>query len=298
MKYLNISSNDYANCAHNNAVALRAAGVTCHDYTLESHVFGYKEQSRVASTRLIKSIYKRYDVVQVFHSCPLMLSLVKDHPHLIGYHTGTRYRENPDACNRMFNPVVKANITDQTEFISLGAKNLHYLAPHTDLKPVPKRMDGKLVVGHYPSHPEVKGTKEIMEMLEPYRDDFEIRIDTTIVPHEENLRRIAECHIYVELFKPELNGKEYGCMGVTSFESTALGCYTVTNNLHEQVYTDVYGPSPFRIANTRYEFQKVFEIYRHIKPGWYHTIGTPPSFYEKHSAMATGERILKITTNG
>jgi hypothetical protein len=298
LKYLNISSNDYANCAHNNAVALRAAGVTCDDYTLETHVFGYKEQSVVVNSKFIKAIYKRYDVVQVFHSCPLMLSLVKDHPNLTVMHSGTRYRENPVQANKLFNPVVKRSFTDQTEFISLGAHNLHYLAPHTDLKPVPKRMDGKLVVGHFPSHPEVKGTKEIIAMLEPYRDDFEIRIDTTIVPHEENLRRIAETHIYVELFKPELNGKEYGCMGVTAFEAAALGCYCITNNLHEQVYTSVYGPSPFRIANTREEFQKVFEIYRHIKPGWYHTISTPASFYENHSARATGERIIQITKNG
>lgn len=295
MRYLNISSNDYANCAHNNAVALRAAGVKCDDYTLEPHVFGYKEQSLAVKPYFIKAIYKRYDVVQVFHSCPLMLSLVKDHPHIVHYATGTRYRENPVQANKLFNPVVKASVTDQTEFMSLGAKNLHYLAPHTDLTAVPKRHDGKLVIGHYPSHAEIKGTKEIMAMLEPYRDDFEIRIDTTIVPHEENLKRIAECHIYIELFKPEINGKPYGCYGVTAFEATALGCYTVTNNLHPEVYKSVYGPSPFRIANTREEFQKVFEIYRKVKPGWYHTLSTGASFYTTHSARATGERIIEIT---
>lgn len=293
-KVLNLSSNDYANMAHNNANALRSIGVICEDLTLNSHVFGYTEESKVVDRQYIINHVNNYDVVQIFHSCPVILSLVeiaRFKGKLIVYHSGSRYRGEPFFYNNIFNPIVYRCITDQTEFMSLGGKDIAYLAPHTDLKPVDKRKEGKLIVGHYPSNPLVKGTKEIREMLEPFKDIFEIRIDETIIPHEENLKRIAECHIYIELFKPELNGKPYGCFGVTAFEATALGCLVITNDLNSSVYLSAYGNHPFLISNHINGFKIHLENQLN---GLQTHIAKQSNFFNKHSIEATGKRILEL----
>jgi len=292
-KVLNLSSNDYANMAHNNANALRSIGVICEDLTLNSHVFGYTEESKVIDRKYIINHVNNYDVVQIFHSCPVILSLIeiaKFKGRLIVYHSGSRYRDEPFFYNNIFNPIVYRCITDQTEFMELGAKDIEYLAPHTDLKPVDKRKEGKLIIGHYPSNAIVKGTKEIREMLETFKDDFEIRIDENILPHEENLKRIAECHIYIELFKPELNGKPYGCFGVTAFEATALGCVVVTNDLNTSVYNNIYKHQPFCIANDELKFKAFIKMFKSCNE----ILDVSTTFYNNHSIEATGKRILDL----
>lgn len=299
IRVLNIASNDYANMSHNNANALRSIGVYCNDYALSTHPFGYTSQSKAVSKNRIRDIVNTFDVVQIFHTCPILLNEVLNanfKGKIIVYHSGTRYRDEPEFYNRIFNKVVHRCITDQTEFMELGAKYIEYLAPHTDLKPVEKRKEGKLIIGHYPSNALVKGTKEIREMLEPFKDDFEIRIDETIIPHEENLKRIAECHIYIELFKPELNGKPYGCFGVTAFEATALGCLVVTNNLHREVYKGVYDEAPFFICNTTKEFESLFTNLITKDTDSFEIISEylHGDFYNNHSIESTGKRILEL----
>ena len=148
-----------------------------------------------------------------------------------------------------------------------------------------------MIIGHYPSNAEVKGTKEIREMLEPFKDDFEIRINETILPHEQNLKRIGECHIYIELFKPELNGKPYGCFGVTAFEATALGCVVITNDLHTLVYDSVYGYSDFFRINTPEKFK---ELMNELKSVDRKDLTNSQSFYNNHSITSTGKRILEL----
>jgi hypothetical protein len=177
--------------------------------------------------------------------------------------------------------------------MELGAKDVEYLAPHTDLKPVDKRKEGKLIIGHYPSNALVKGTKEIREMLEPFKDDFEIRIDETIIPHEENLKRIAECHIYIELFKPELNGKPYGCFGVTAFEATALGCLVVTNDLNKEVYENVFTRHDFLIANDKDTFRDFMEGASTLEVETFNN-RFDKDFHSNHSIESTGKRILDL----
>jgi len=295
-RVLNLASNDYANMSHNNADALRSIGVYCNDYVLNKHPFGYASQSKEILKDRVKDIINTFDVVQIFHTCPVILELVLNSQFkgkIIVYHSGSRYRENPEHWNGLFNKYVYRCITDQTEFMELGAKDIEYLAPHTNLKLVEKRKEGKLIIGHYPSNPIVKGTKEIREMLEPFKDDFEIRIDETIIPHEENLKRIAECHIYVELFKPELNGKPYGCFGVTAFEATSLGCLVVTNDLNDYVYTSVYGGYPFMNPNTKEDFIKAISQIKKKLP----EVNLSKEFIKfnnNHSITSTGQRILKL----
>lgn len=295
MRYLLLSTNDYASLSARYADALESVGVTAHAFTLSPHPFLYQNQAILVNAAYVKSIYKGYDKVIILHSCPYILSLVRDHPFLIVGHTGTLYRDNPELSNETFNSFVKCSITDQTEFMHLGAKNLSYIAPHTTYTRVPKRDTGKLIIGHYPSNADVKGTWQIVQMLEPFRDYYEIRVDTSLIPHEENVKRMQACHIYIELFKPTLNGKDYGCFGVTAFESAGLGCMTITQNLHPGVYYEAYGPTCFHLANTKEDFHRILETHKTLRAEDYHMIQTPDTFYQKHSLHATGHRLIQIT---
>ena len=68
---------------------------------------------------------------------------------------------------------------------------------------------------------------------------------------------MKKCDIYIELHKPHLNDKEYGCYGVTAFEAAAMGKVVVTNNIYPNTYPNAYGCDPeFVIANND---QQLFE---------------------------------------
>lgn len=290
-KVLNLSSNDYANYANDNARALRSIGIDCKDGSINAHPFGYKTQGVITTANQIISNYKKYDCVQIFHTDMNLYNLVKDHHNIVVYHTGTRFRQQSEHYAKAF-PNAKI-ATDQCEFL-LHYPDMYYIAPHTELKPVAKSTSGKLIIGHYPSNPDVKGTAQIERMLAPFINDFDIRIDTKKLTHEENLKRVAECHIYVELFAPTQNGKPYGCFGTSAFESTALGALTITNNINRKAYEDVYGHQPFLTPHTEREFQNTIfgladrESYDIAKEAMH--VG----FYDKHSITETGRRILRL----
>lgn len=289
-RVLNIARNDYANMAHENANALRAAGVSVDDVIISNHLFGYESQGRRTTTDWIKNNYKSFDIIQVFHSDVILFEIVQDHPNVIVYHTGTQYRQHKAQSDELFKG--RTIITDQCEFL-LHDKSFNYLAPHTTLKPIPKD-NKRLVIGHYPSNHDVKGTVKIEEMLKPFHNDFDIRIDIRKKSHEDNLKRVAECDIYVELFAQEQKRLPYGCFGVSAFEATALGCLVITNNINRPAYEDVYGQHPFIIANTEEAFinsiislhdRDTFEI---AKESMHH------GFYDKHGILSTGLRIKEL----
>jgi hypothetical protein len=284
MRVLNISSHDYANMSHENANALRSIGIDCKDHKLYRHNFKYKTESNPVDAYTFQKFVSHFDVVQIFHSDKELFRLAKlgGAKKIVVYHTGTRYRQNKEMYDRLFQGCTI--ITDQCEFVH--DNNMHYLAPHVNFKPTLK-YNSKPVIGHYPSNPENKGTNKVIELLQPYHDDFEIRIDTKIVEHSKNIQRISECDIYIEMFQISQNGKLFGCHGVTAFDAASLGCKVITNNVHEHVYNDVYGASPFFIANTETKFKSIIEILKKKNV-------TLPSVFENHNIKDTGKRILKL----
>lgn len=285
MKVLNISTHDYANMSHENAKALRSIGVDCRDAKLYRHNFNYTTESVPTTYDEIQRCARQYDVVQIFHSDKELLRYAKNGraKKIIAYHTGTRYRQQAEFYDKVFDGCII--ITDQCEFVK--GNNMQYLAPHVELLPQVKPKRSKLVIGHYPSVASIKGTETIKRMLKPYYDDFDIRIDTKILPHEQNLKRIGDCDIYVEMFNPEQDGKPYGCHGVTAFEASGLGCTVITNNINEPAYADVYGDSPFLIANTESKFLSIIELLKKKNVNL-------PNVMINHNIKSTGERILEL----
>lgn len=296
MRVLNISSVDYANMSHNNAQALRSIGIDCDDWTMSVHAFQYTSQSQVVTAKDIMERFLEYDVIQLFHSCEKTYMLIMAHPNIVVYHTGTRYRMNKRYYDNLY--MGRTIATDQCEFL-LHDPSMLYVAPHTTLQPAQRPYRNKLSIAHYPSNHLVKGTKTIQRLLEPFKDRFEIDINTNREPHEKNLYRIGLADIYIELFNPTQNGQPYGCFGVTAFEATAMGVMVVTNNVNRQAYEDVYGAHPFLTPNDEMAFIQAIEslaVPREQFDAMREELHA--GFRDKHSIQATGKRIKQIIDEG
>ena len=292
MRVLNISSVDYANMSHNNAQALRSIGIDCDDWTMSVHAFQYTSQSQVVTAKHIMERFVEYDVIQLFHSCEKTYMLIMAHPNIVVYHTGTRYRMNKRYYDNLY--MGRTIATDQCEFL-LHDPSMLYVAPHTTLTQAKRPYRTKLRIAHYPSNHLVKGTKTIQRLLEPFRDRFDIDINTNREPHEKNLYRIGLADIYIELFNPTQNGQPYGCFGVTAFEATAMGVMVVTNNVNRQAYENVYGAHPFLTPNDEMAFIQAIEslaVPREQFDAMREDVHA--GFRDKHSIQATGERIKQI----
>lgn len=299
LKILNVCSDDYANFSYENCKALKSIGMNCCSVKTMAHVFNYNEESEILNTNKINDLINQYDIIQFFHSDTTFLNIaVKFKKKIIVYHTGSNYRSRPSHFNSYFNPHVIMSFTDQCEFMSLGAKNVQYIATAIDVKSIDKfghEIKKPFKVAHFPSNAEVKGTSKILEMLSKVKNEFILDVSTKIVSHPEQWKRMNDCDIYIELFKPELNGKPYGCYGVTAFEAAAAGKVVITQNINPHVYADAYGECPFIICNTEKEFIDNMERIVSLSPDELSELQTKTYNWVKnnHGYRATGEYILK-----
>lgn len=287
-----LSQNDYSNLGHLWGKSLRSIGVECVDLVIQPHRF-YPEQSEVAAIGRMVEMCIKAEVVIVMHTSDYIYNHVQYcGKKIIVAHTGTRYRENHIAFNEKFKGI--RSISDQSEFSVLG--NHEYIVAPVELESAPLYREGKFKVGHYPSHPVVKGTDEIIQMLRSMQDRFNWMHSTAPVPHTQQLKRMAACDIYIELFKPELNGRPYGCFGVTALEAAAMGNIVVTNNLYPDVYTMSYGTCPFIIANTADEFVNAVDKLLRTNPFTFKKMQceTIEIMKENHSYESTGNKIAKF----
>lgn len=262
MKVVLLSYDDYANLAFDQAESLKSIGIDAESFKLIPHPFAYDKQSQVITREQMIREAEAAQTIVVMHSDLTISGMVKEmtKKNIAVYHTGSAYRGNPKVYNDEFNPYTFVTLTDQCEFMKLGAKNIEYNAAAIDVKSKLKfghQVKRPYSFAHYPSNPEVKGTEEIKKMMleagiNPEKAFF--KCSSERVSHSEQLKRMDDCDIYIELFKPELRGKPYGCYGVTAFEAAAAGKIVITNNIHEEVYENAYGECALQIANTKEKF--------------------------------------------
>lgn len=305
MKVLNICDADHANFSHENANSLRSVGVDCIDLKLQKHPFGYDSQSTIVNTQFMIGAIKAADIVQVFHTWDFGLSYARTQgkKRITVWHTGTTYRRSPEKWNDIFNPHISVAFSDQCEFKNLGAKNYTYCATAIDCKkwfPEHRPVGRPYIFGHFPSH-EHKGTKEILEMLHRINLEkfFVLNYSDRKVSHEGQKARMNEVDCYIELFKPELFGKPYGCFGVTAFEAAALGKMVVTQNIHEETYKAVYGDCALEIANTPESFNEVINRILSMSPEKIREKQRDSRHWleKNHSYENNGLRLKKILEN-
>lgn len=260
MKVLNCTTEDYANFAHDNAKSLRSVGIDCKDYKTAAHKFNYPTQSTVIPNDQMVEMMRQADIIQIFHSNESMLQLLKNvdisKKKIYIYYCDSNYRSNPSYYNKLFNPIVERSFIALCEFEGKGAKNETYIVGASDTSRIysESKNTQPYTIGHFPSSKEVKGTDKILEMLGKVTSPFKLNFSTELTTYEKQLERMKDCDIYIELFKPELNGKQYGSWGMTTLEAAALGKVVVTQNLNNSLYQKTYGNCPLILCDNEQHF--------------------------------------------
>jgi len=252
-KIISVCDSDWANASYEYTQAMRNVGLNATSYKMIPHHFGYEGESEILENQFeMEEVIKHADIVQIMHSNIWLLRLCKklNKKKVYVYHTGTTYRRDPEKINAAFNPSIIRAFTDQTEFIRTGMKNEYYFtSPINENKfRYSEFKSDKITIAHFPSSTEIKGTKTINRIVNSLKKtyDFNYIVDGTHVCHSDQMERMSNCDIYIELFSPILNGKQYGCFGVTALEAAALGKIVVTNHTTAHIYKQFYGcTTPF-----------------------------------------------------
>ena len=290
MKIGILCSSDWAAFAMGLYKSLKAVDADVIGYALTRHIFGYEEQLPVITPNNIKETYKDCDVVLMVHSdwelneyitCPI-----------IPIHTGTKYRQSYEFINSKFSAPI--TLIALPEFQTL-APNPKYLVGAVESNWAVKDVVGRRIrVGHFPSNPDVKGTEDIVRILRN-AENCEFIYSTERVSHAENLKRIYDCDIYVEMLASTQGGKPYGSFGITGLEAAAMGKIVITQAINDNgLYNDAYGVNMLNFVKDELGLKKTLSSLLQYK-GDYLTgqMESTKEWMEKnHSYKATGNKLM------
>lgn len=283
-----LAKNDWANTGFRFWKCLLNLGLNAVMFKGEPHAFRYSQQAplhpSLAGTPIkahpvtvmapgLETLIESAHVIQLGASTFPLVPLNWRNCNVVAVHGGTTFRLKPDACNYVFNQFVSATIIQCPDLLGLGAKNEHLIYYPVDtekIQPNYARVDSrKILIGHFPSTPAVKGTATILKAIDSLKqqsdisDRFEYVGTTqtgeswTVRPWEENLKRLAQCDIIIETCNLLNHGKKFGEWGNTALEAAASGCVVVTNTLTPELYKEQYGDCALRIANDQEALEAV-----------------------------------------
>jgi len=243
MKIISITYDDYANYMWNVTKALRTVGLDAECYKIIPSPSKYKEEATIMTNSKMRILV--CDVLQLMHTREQLLSYLPKHKRLFVYHTGTRYRQKQDVYNAMFNKRVERTFVDIPDLFNIKAKNCTlFPSPMNITDKINYRPEGrKLIVGHFHPKPFVKGSHLICNAMSQIQD-VEFRYSSDLIPNDENLKRMAECDIIIDLMNNFQNGVPYGAWGVTTLEAAAMGKIVLSSDMFEDVYERFFDVCP------------------------------------------------------
>ena len=292
MKLGLLTSDDYANFQYDIYKSLQSVGVDVIARKIARHIFSYENQCEIITPNNIRETYKDCDIVIITHSCWQLMELL-DNKLIIPLHTGTPYRSNPELVNEKFKES-PFSIIALPEFQTL-APNPKYLVGAVESDWAVRDIVGRRVrVGHFPSNPDVKGTEDIVRILRN-AENCEFIYSTERVSHAENLKRIYDCDIYVEMLASTQGGKPYGSFGITGLEAAAMGKIVITQAINDNgLYNDTYGVNMLNFVKDELGLKKTLSSLLQYK-GDYLTgqMESTKEWMEKnHSYKATGTKLM------
>jgi glycosyltransferase involved in cell wall biosynthesis len=246
----------------------------------------------------------------------------RNKPIIVGV-SGHPYRRRPKEFTEFFNPFIKCALIQCPDLLNYGLINeeLVYYGVDTD-KILPYSFNlknEKLKIGHFSSNPQTKGSDVIIEAILEIKKQYPEKIEyvgyelndlnKNKIDHkfkwEDNIKRMAECDIYIETCKPylnaysnftEYNNTKFGEWGNTCLEAAASGCIVISNSLTYQYYKANYTKKfPLLIANDKESIknhlinlinktpQEILILKNHFRR-W---------VIDNHSLIATGKRFYE-----
>lgn len=310
MKVINICDSDWSNFAYDNLMALRSAGVNCVGVKLQDHVFAYENCLPTLPLEHMQALIKDYDVIQFFHdNLTLFRELLPamEGKKIIVYHTTSYYRKHYATVNSIMNPHVYRSVCAMPEFMGKGAANEVYMVGAVNTEKlalinspfVLRASINRLGVSfaHYPSNPNVKGSKKINELMSQiHAPNASYSYSGDLVPYHVQLERMSECDVYIEMFTDkDGNGMPYGNFGITALEAAALGKLVITCCKGVYHYLQAYGKPFFYIADDEKMFKQLIETISSASPEKIIELQAQKRelLVRYHSYRATGEYFLK-----
>ena len=115
-------------------------------------------------------------------------------------------------------------------------------------------------------------------------------------------KKLRDCpgyFVYIELFKPILEGNPYGSFGIQALEAAAMGKSVVTQNMNEDVYFNEYGFCRLMLANNETDFKDIVELLDKSSPDEIKNLQeeTRQWVVDNHSYKSTGLKLLKKILN-
>ena len=277
-----VSNNDWANMGYLLAKSLQSVGVNAKAITSHKHPFGYKEEAELCTDSLYAEYVAKAKVVVAMHSEYKPCNYKK----LWVFHGGSAYRHNHVKLNELFNPLVTGTILQHWEFLNKGAKNPYWVLPPIDLSIKPDYTHHGKLFAHYPRG-SAKGTRDIVYICEEL--GVRLNCNTKIIPHNENMKRMSDCDIYIEM----VSGPEWG---MTALEAAALGKIVVTTFNGLDDYKRQYGECELVVANNKEELrERIKEIMNWTEEEILEKKKATRQWAERyHSFQAVGQRLKDI----
>jgi len=327
-----ITNNDWSNTAYRFTKSLKEVNCRMSMIKLNKHIFNYKYQGITLNLKnnIISSYPNIYNIEDSenffinlvdnfkniwFHASQIpyinqkkMIDYLLNKKYFVS-HGGSSYRNNMSIVSKYFNKICESTLIQCPDLLK-GKSNseslIYYPVDINFIKPDYNfKNANKLVIAHYPSNEDTKGSNIIIPILKKYEDKFilncskekEIGKNKSRTDWEKNLLRYKECDVYVETIKPILHNKDYGEWGNTCLEAAASGCIVLTNCTHLDLYIKNYkNIPPILICNNALELEKNIELL--IKMSREEILGLKKKFRkwceEYHNFKITGEKIRNL----
>jgi len=301
-----LAINDWANVGYVFAESLKRVGVDACAVKVNDHDFDYPESATTIPEGDVQGAVDQADTVVLMHSDPALLTSEINYSgkKLAVFHGGSQYRQEPEFLNRLFNSVVDLSIVQTGDLLDLGAKNEHWVMPCVDVdkyEPDFTHKD-KLIAGHFPRGPGIKGTYYIEKIMRLFPQISYLQSAYT-VPWKENLERVKRCDIYIDAMQPVIDGRTYGEWGVQALEAAALGKVILSHHLTKERYEKAFSGCPIM------EINNTGDLTSHLSTiTTFHDVDrqfirkkkkeTRKWVEENHSYEVTGERLKKIFEEG
>jgi hypothetical protein len=320
MKVLMLAVHDWANTGYRFLKCLRLLGYNVTAFKAMSHKFNYPDQIKIHGglkhkeykvkpwismvAPELKQFVQEAEVVHFIATTFIDTGEDLTQKKVVINYGGSTYRRNPYVVSKFFNNFVDCSLIQCPDLLNLGAKNEHliYYPVDTDfIQPVFNQIGSKLLVGHFPSNSEVKGTKTVLDVVKNNKNIEYVGKKSRNKRKKErinwldNLKRMSQCDVYIETIQPVLEGKKFGEWGNTALEAASLGKIVITNTLTKDLYNKEYGKLPLLIANNKKQLKKRLNYLSSLTEGEILNLKRKTRQWaeDKHSISATAKRLYE-----
>jgi hypothetical protein len=260
MKVVFLSHSDWANWGYMFSKSLNKVGVESIAYCSNPHRYNYHEMAikygKTSKTNIINA-----DVIVFMHSEFVNTGIDLSNKIIAVVHAGSKYRNHSERINSIFNPIVDVSFCS-SDLLGRGPKNEVCIqgAIDTDyLQPVYSNLENKtnIVIGHYPSGPKKHEIiTKVVNKVKRIRKNIDFRCDLNNVSHEEQIKRVSECDIYIEEMTSVPGDTSYSTFGTTALECAALGKIVCTRFPDLLLYEKLFGKCEgIQVTNTEKELE-------------------------------------------